>query len=130
LIFRDNFRIFLLCQYYKDDPARRGLLWAPEAKSERVEATAPLLLHTLLVLFNLIREKGQPLMPHEVLAMVMEYLDSTKDDAVIDAWQLVAKWCLLASQTWLAMSGFVSIGSTTQTTDIFLSVADMSRMSA
>ncbi len=49
-------------------------------------------------------------MPHEVLAIVMEYLDSTKDDAVIDAWHLLAKWCLLALQidsqgdSWLAFA--------------------------
>ncbi len=30
--------------------------------------------------------------------IVMEYLDSTEDDAVIDAWQIVAKWYLLALQ--------------------------------
>jgi hypothetical protein len=74
-----------LCKYYKNDPARRGLLWAPEAGSEWVKTTPPCLLYIPLVLFNLIREKGRPLMPHEVLAIVMKYLDSTKDDAVIDA---------------------------------------------
>ncbi len=41
---------------------------------------------------------------------MMEYLDSTKDDVVIEARQLVAKWCLLASQidsqgdSWLAFA--------------------------
>ncbi len=87
-----------LCQYYKDNPALHGSLWAPEVGSEWVKTTDSCFLYIPLVLFNLIREKGQPLMPHEVLAIVMEYLDSTKDNAVIDAWQLVAKWCLLASQ--------------------------------
>jgi hypothetical protein len=49
-------------------------------------------------------------MLHEVLAIVMDYLDSNKDDVVIDPWQLVAKWCLLASQmdsqgdSWLAFA--------------------------
>jgi hypothetical protein len=37
-------------------------------------------------------------MPHEVLALVLAYLDSTKDDTNIDAWQLVPKWCMLALQ--------------------------------
>jgi hypothetical protein len=87
-----------LIKYYKDDPTRRRSLWTPEAGAERVETTAPRLLHIPLVLFNLIREKGQPLMLHEVLTIVMEYIDSANDDALIDAWQLVTKWCLLASQ--------------------------------
>jgi hypothetical protein len=49
-------------------------------------------------------------MPHEVLTIVMEYIDLAEDDAVIDAWKLVAKWCLLASQmdgqgdSWLAFA--------------------------
>jgi hypothetical protein len=49
-------------------------------------------------------------MPHEVLTIVMEYLDLAKDDAVIDTWKLVAKWCLLALQvdsqgdSWLAFA--------------------------
>ncbi len=99
-----------IIKYYKDDPTRRGLLWTPETGTERVETTAPRLLYIPLVLFNLIREKGQPLMPHEVLTIVMAYIDSAKDNAVIDAWQLVAKWCLLASQmdgqgeSWLAFA--------------------------
>jgi hypothetical protein len=80
-----------LCQYYKDNPAWRGLLGAPEAGAERVKTNTPCLLHIPLVLFDLIREKGRPLIPQEVLAIVLAYLDSIKDDAVIDVWQLVAK---------------------------------------
>jgi hypothetical protein len=68
-----------------------GQSWTPEAGAEQVETTAPRLLHIPLVLFNLIRDKGCPLMPHEVLMIVMEHLDSAKEDAVIDAWQLVPK---------------------------------------
>jgi hypothetical protein len=47
-----------LIQYYKDEPTWHGSLWTPEAGAERVETTTPCLLHILLVLFNLIREKG------------------------------------------------------------------------
>ncbi len=53
--------------------------------AEWVETTAPHLLHIPLVLFNLIREKGQPSMLHEVLTTVMEYIDSAEDNPVIDA---------------------------------------------
>ncbi len=49
-------------------------------------------------------------MPHEVLAIVLAYLDLTKDNAVIEAQQLVTKWCMLMSQmhsqgdSWLAFA--------------------------
>jgi hypothetical protein len=104
-----------LCQYYQDDPIWRGSLWAQEAGAERVETTAPCLLYIPLVLFELIREKGRPLMPHKVLALVLAHLEPNKNDAITDAWQLVARWCMLASQMDTQGDSWLSFAANTVT---------------
>jgi len=54
--------------------------WTPDAKCKRVETNVPCLLHIPLVLFEAIREKGGPLMPHEVLTIVLKLVEKSAPD--------------------------------------------------
>jgi hypothetical protein len=59
------------------------------------------LLHIPLVLFELMRKEGCPLMPHEVLALVLKHiknLPTEQEEATANAWQLVVRWCIMAAQ--------------------------------
>ena len=80
------------------DASRRGSLRTPEIECDRVETTIPCLLHIPLVLFEAIREKGGPLMPHEILAIMLKLVENSSRDqdqdqaAVAEAWKLVVIW--------------------------------------
>ncbi len=89
-----------LITYYKGEPSNRGTLWTPPVGSEETEATVPRLLHIPLVLFDKIRMGGRPLVPHEVLSIILEYVESIADKApeVGQAWQLAMQWCVVAAQ--------------------------------
>jgi hypothetical protein len=79
-----------LIAYYEGKSSNRGTLWTPPVGSEETEATVPRLLHIPLVLFDKIRMAGRPLMPHKVLSMILEHVESIADKApeVRQAWQL------------------------------------------
>jgi hypothetical protein len=92
-----------LLDHYATDASRRGSLWIPEIDCNRVETTIPRLLHIPLVLFVVIlREKGGPLMPHEILAIVLKLVENSSRDqdqaAAAEAWKLVVMWCVMAVQ--------------------------------
>jgi hypothetical protein len=59
------------------------------------------LLHIPVLLFELIRNEGRPLMPHEILQLVLTYLESSQEGQTQQtntAWELVVKWCVVAAQ--------------------------------
>ncbi len=84
-----------LLKYYQEDASRQGKLWSPGEGATKEEMTVPRLC---------------PLMPHEVLKLVMAHLESVNEDVVVAAWSLIAKWCLMAAQrdasgdSWVAFS--------------------------
>ena len=88
--------------HYEGDPSNRGTLWTPPMGTEEIEETAvPRLLHVPLVIFDKIRKVGRPLIPHEVLSLIMEHLEPLADTApeeVGNAWQLAVKWCVVTAQ--------------------------------
>jgi hypothetical protein len=91
-----------LLYHYSIDASRRGSLWTPDIKCNRVETTVPHLLHIPLVLFEAIREKGGPLMPHEILAIMLKLIENSSRDqdqaAAAEAWKLIVMWCVMAAQ--------------------------------
>jgi hypothetical protein len=70
----------LLIAHYEAGPSRRGSLWTPDAECATGEGHVPRLLHIPLALFELICKQGCPLMPHEVLALVLEYIKNGPGD--------------------------------------------------
>jgi hypothetical protein len=64
--------------FYEEDGTWRGALWTPAARFKRAEGHVPQLLHIPLVLFTLMRRELHPLMPHEVLAMIMKHLEEAE----------------------------------------------------
>jgi hypothetical protein len=90
-----------LLDYYEEDPTWRGTLWTPAADCMVADANVPRLLHILLVLFERIRKEGRPLMPHEILAIVLQHIEKCSPDqvqAIAQAWQLVVQWCIVGAQ--------------------------------
>jgi hypothetical protein len=90
-----------LLEHYDTNPSRRGSLWTPAADCQKGEGNVPHLLHIPLVLFELIRNKRRPLMPHEVLTLVLEYLKNGPEEpaqATENPWQLIVMWCVMAAQ--------------------------------
>ncbi len=86
--------------FYEEDVLRRGVLWTPAAECERAKGHVLRLLHIPLVLFKFIQRELRPLMPHEVLAIMMKHLEKTRaTDKQGKALDLVAKWCVMAAQT-------------------------------
>ncbi len=70
-----------LLDHYVTDALRRGSLCILDIKCDWVETTIPRLLHIPLVLFEAIREKGDPLMPHyEILAIVLKRVENSSRD--------------------------------------------------
>ncbi len=70
----------------------------------------PWLLLIPMILFKSTRAEVCPLMPHEVLKLVMAHLESMNNNVMVDAWSLIAKWCLMMAQredsgdNWVAFS--------------------------
>jgi hypothetical protein len=86
--------------FYEEDVSRQGALWTPAAKCERAKGHVPRLLHIPLVLFTFIQRESRPLMPHEVLAIMMKHLKKTgATDKQGKALDLVSKWCIVVAQT-------------------------------
>jgi hypothetical protein len=59
------------------------------------------LLHIPLLLYELIRNEGRPLMPHKVLQLVLQYVKSIQNNNTgryTTAWELVIQWCVVAAQ--------------------------------
>ena len=88
----------MLLKYYQDNSSRRGSMWAPEAGSDTMEVHALHLLAIPLVLFEMIRKEGHPLMPYEVLQLVITHPETVKEKDEANTWQQIASWCLLVSQ--------------------------------
>ncbi len=87
--------------HYEGNQLNRGTLWTPPVGTDETEMTVPRLLHIPLVVFDKIRRAGRPLMPHEVLSMIMEHVEPLTDTAaeeVGQAWQLAMQWCVVAAQ--------------------------------
>ena len=59
-------------------------------------------MHIPLVLFEAIREKGGPFMPHKILTIVLKLVENSSRDqdqaAAAEAWKLVVIWCMMAAQ--------------------------------
>jgi hypothetical protein len=85
--------------FYEEDVLRQGALWMPVAECERTEGHVPQLSHIPLVLFMLIWRESRPLLPHEVLAMMMKHLEETgATNKQGKAWDLVVNWCIAVAQ--------------------------------
>jgi hypothetical protein len=90
-----------LIKYYKEDASHQGFLWKPEADVDNDEAHAPHLLALPLVLVDLIRKEGRPLMPRKVLELVITHFFEKMgpdDQEQGETWTTIAQWCYLASQ--------------------------------
>jgi hypothetical protein len=87
-------------KYYEDDASRVGTLWKGEGgdATSKVEIQVPRLLVIPLWLLDHIRKEGRPLMPHEILRIVVTHLKEVNDAAYADAWGTLATWCYMASQ--------------------------------
>ena len=88
-------------QVLRDGPILAWFLVDPVTGCKRVETNVACLLHIPLVLFEGIQKGGRPLMPHNVLAIVLKHIENGPTDqaqAVADAWQLVAMWCVMVAQ--------------------------------
>jgi hypothetical protein len=99
-----------LLKYNQEDASHRGKLWSPGEGARTEEMNVLWLLLIPLVLFEKIRAEGYPLMPHEVLKLVIAHLKNVTNDVVVAAWSLIANWCLMAVQrdshgdSWVAFS--------------------------
>jgi hypothetical protein len=87
-----------LLDYDKEGASCRGKLWSPGRDATKEETFVPRVLAIPLVLFDKIRGGGRPLMPHEVLGLVILHLESMTNEEITKAWPLIAKWCLMAVQ--------------------------------
>jgi hypothetical protein len=90
-----------LLGYYKDDPSWCSSLWTPAADCKKAETILLRLLHIPLVLFELIRKEGCPLMPHKILTLILKHVKNVHTDqeqATVNTWQLVMRWCVMAAQ--------------------------------
>jgi hypothetical protein len=90
-----------LIEHYDEDPLRRGTLWMPNADCVTGEGHVPCLLHIPMILFELIRNEGRPLMPHEILRLVLVHIEScqgNQNQQASTSWELIVKWCVVASQ--------------------------------
>jgi hypothetical protein len=91
-----------MAAHYVEDNTRRGNLWAPTiVGNDGGEGTikAPVLLAIPLVLFQALRAKKKPLMPHKAYKITMGIVDAAPDVIKAQAdWDLVLSWCLLAAQ--------------------------------
>jgi hypothetical protein len=85
--------------FYEEDVTWQGALWTPAAECKRAKGHVPRLLHVPLVLFILMRRESRPLMPHEVLAMIIKHLEETRaTNEQRKAWDIVVKWCIVAAK--------------------------------
>ena len=90
-----------LINHYDKDSSRRGTLWTPGADCEMGKDHVPCLFHILVMLFKLIHNEGRPLMPHEILKLVLAHLESSQRPWTLQtstAWELIVKWCVVAAQ--------------------------------
>ncbi len=90
-----------LIAHYDKDSLRRGPLWAPDADCATGEGHVPRLLHIPVTLFELIRNEGRPLMPHKILRLVLDLIESSSGDQTQQAcspWELIVQWCVVAVQ--------------------------------
>ena len=84
--------------FYAND-ATGGTLWTPNTSDGTPEEIAvPYLLSIPAVIVNLLREQGHALTPHEVLQTIDEFLLTDGSTEALD-WELLRRWCLVASQT-------------------------------
>jgi hypothetical protein len=85
--------------HYDNDPTNKGTLWTPGEDYARDEGHVPRLLHIPVLLHELIRNEGRSLMPHEVLRLVLMYLEANQGEQTNqNSWELIAKWCVVAAQ--------------------------------
>ncbi len=72
----------------------------PGSRLQKIETIVPHPLHIPLVLFELMRKEGCPLMPHKVLALVLKHIKDVpteQEEATGNALQLVVRWCVIAA---------------------------------
>jgi hypothetical protein len=89
-----------LAAYYEEDPSCRGKLWMPDqaTSGEWTPVKASLLLAVPLVLFQAMRTKGKPLMPHEFHGLTTAIISaSTNPEKARTDWDLILAWCILAA---------------------------------
>ncbi len=90
-----------LIAHYDEDSSRRGALWTPDADCATGKGHVPRLLHIPVTLFELIRNEGRPLMPHEILRLVLDLIELSPGDQTQQArspWELIVWWCVVAAQ--------------------------------
>jgi hypothetical protein len=85
--------------YYKHDTTWRGKLWSPDLSEDDKEIQVPHLLSIPLILFSTIHAEGQPLVLHEIHALVVTLTSEAEDASMASQdWSLVSKLCLMAAQ--------------------------------
>ncbi len=88
----------MLDAFYSDD-TNGSTLWTPNpADGNPEEIAVPYLLSIPAVIVDLLREQGSAQTPHEVLQTIDEFL-LTNTSINVHNWDLLRKWCLVASQT-------------------------------
>jgi hypothetical protein len=90
-----------LIAHYDEDSSRWGALWTPDADCATGEGHVPRFLHIPVTLFELICNKGRPLMPHKILRLVLDLIESSPGDQTQQArspWELIVRWCVVAAQ--------------------------------
>ncbi len=97
LVFTDG---NALIKHYEDDASRIGTLWKGEGANAalRVEIQVPRLIAIPLWLLDRIKKKGQALMLHEILKIVVAHLEEANYTHYATAWETLATWCYMASQ--------------------------------
>jgi hypothetical protein len=91
----------MLIAHYDEDSSRRDALWMPDADCATGKGHVPHLLHIPMTLFKFIRNEGRPLMPHEILRLVLDLIKSSPGDQTQQArstWELIMRWCIVAAQ--------------------------------
>ncbi len=79
--------------------ANYGKLWSPTRDGTEVDIVVPCLLILPPLFVKLIKDAGKSLMPHEVWALIQEYIDPhTLPDNCKEACSFVRAWCLVAGQ--------------------------------
>jgi hypothetical protein len=85
--------------FYVEDLSWHGALCTPTANCEKAKGHVLHFLHIPLVLFKLIKKEGCPIILHKILAIITKHLkDSGANKDQGKAWELIAKWCVMAAQ--------------------------------
>jgi hypothetical protein len=94
----DTIADFAKVKAYYAVEANKGTLWTPGANDGPPSAVpVPNLLAIPNALVNLLRMQGPAIIPHDVLATVEDFIQSSRNPQG-QQWQCIQRWCLVACQ--------------------------------